>query len=277
MCRLPCAGLSRSDGVASWLTIDPRRPDQVPLRCWWAQPADGPPRAGVLVLPEVFGINGWVRSVAARLAAAGYAALAVPLFARTAPDLELEYGPDELALGRSHKERTRTDQLLADVGLAAEWLQQELPPGAATGGLGCVGFCFGGHVALLAASLPAVAATVDFYGAGVASGRPGGGPASLEVVPTIRGTLLCICGKQDPLIPAADVAAIETALAAANAARAVANAAPRLHRLVLLEGGHGFMCAARSDHHPASAAAGWSLLLDTFERQLGPDRHRTGG
>jgi carboxymethylenebutenolidase len=277
MCRLPCAGLSPSDCVASWQSIDPHRPDQVPLRCWWARPADGPPRAGVLVLPEVFGLNGWIRGVTERLAAAGYAALAVPLFARTAPDLELDYGPDELALGRSHKERTRTDQLLADVGLAAAWLQQQLPPATAAGGLGCVGFCFGGHVALLAASLPAVAATVDFYGAGVAAGRPGGGPPSLELVPTIGGSLLCICGREDPLIPADDVAAIETALVAANAARAAAHAAPRLHRLVLLEGGHGFMCAARADHHPASAAVGWSLLLDAFESQLGPERHRAGG
>ena len=265
MCRLPCAGLSLSTCEASWQTLDPLGPGQVPLRCWWARPADGPPRAGVLVLPEVFGLNCWIRGVTERLAAAGYAALAVPLFARTAPDLELGYGPDDLALGRSHKERTRTDQLLADVGLAADWLQQQLPPTAAAPGLGCVGFCFGGHVALLAASLPAVAATVDFYGAGVAAGRPGGGPPSLEVVPTIGGTLLCICGREDPLIPSSDVAAIETALAAANAA-------PRLHRLVVLEGGHGFMCTARSDHHPRSAAAGWSLLLETFERQLGPDR-----
>ncbi|WP_254947137.1 dienelactone hydrolase family protein [Cyanobium sp. N.Huapi 1H5] len=269
--------MSPSDCVASWQSIDPRRPDQVPLRCWWARPADGPPRAGVLVLPEVFGLNGWIRGVTERLAAAGYAALAVPLFARTAPDLELDYGPDALALGRSHKERTRTDQLLADVGLAADWLQEQLPPEAAAPGLGCVGFCFGGHVALLAASLPAVAATVDFYGAGVASGRPGGGPPSLELVPTIGGTLLCICGKEDPLIPAADVAAIETALAAANAAGSAATPAGRLHRLVVLEGGHGFMCAARSDYHPASAAAGWSLLLDTFERQLGPETHLAGG
>jgi len=276
MCRLACAGLSRSACVASWLSIDPRRPDQVPLRCWWARPADGPPRAGVLVLPEVFGLNGWIRGVTERLAASGYAALAVPLFTRTAPDLELSYGPDDLALGRSHKERTRTEALLADVGLAADWLRQQLPPEAAVPGLGCVGFCFGGHVALLAASLPAVAATVDFYGAGVAAGRPGGGPPSLELVPAIGGTLLCICGSEDPLIPAADVAAIEAALAAANAARAAAHDAPKLHRLVVLEGGHGFMCSARSDHHPASEAAGWSLLLDTFQRQLGPDRERNG-
>jgi carboxymethylenebutenolidase len=276
MCRLACAGLSRSDCVASWLSIDPRRPEQVPLRCWWARPADGPPRAGVLVLPEVFGLNGWIRGVAERLASEGYAALAVPLFARTAPDLELGYGPDDLALGRSHKERTRTDQLLADVGLAAHWLQRQLPPAAAAPGLGCVGFCFGGHVALLAASLPEVAATVDFYGAGVASGRPGGGPPSLELVPTIRGSLLCICGREDPLIPAADVAAIEAALAMANGARAAAGEATPLHRLVVLEGGHGFMCTARADHQPGSAAAGWSLLLDTFERQLGPAPDRAG-
>ena len=43
------------------------------------------------MLPEVFGVNAWVRSVADRLAAQGHPALAVPLFARTAPDLELSY------------------------------------------------------------------------------------------------------------------------------------------------------------------------------------------
>ena len=42
-----------------------------------------------IVLPEVFGVNAWVRCVADRLAAHGHPALAVPLFARTAPDLEL--------------------------------------------------------------------------------------------------------------------------------------------------------------------------------------------
>ncbi|WP_259726246.1 dienelactone hydrolase family protein [Synechococcus sp. CS-1332] len=259
--------MSPSDSVASWLQLEPRRPGQVPLRCWWARPAVSAPRGGVLVLPEVFGINGWIRSVTQRLAEAGYAALAVPLYARTAPELELGYGPGDLALGRSHKERTSTDQLLADVALAADWLQPQLPAPAA--GLGCVGFCFGGHVALLAATLPAVAVTVDFYGAGVASGRPGGGPASLELVPLIGGTLLCVCGDGDPLIPPADVAAIATALSAANDARVLAAVPALPHGLVLLEGGHGFMCSARADHRPEAAEQGWSLLLNSFEQVLG--------
>jgi carboxymethylenebutenolidase len=225
----------------------------------------------VLVLPEVFGINGWVRSVAERLAAEGYAALAVPLFARTAPDLELGYGPEDLVLGRSHKERTRTDQLLTDVALAADWLQGQLSaPGAGAGrsGLGCVGFCFGGHVALLAATLAQVAASVDFYGAGVASGRPGGGPPSLDLVPSIKGPLLCVFGSDDPLIPPAEVAMVEAALAAANAVRAAAMPAAAPHRLVVLEGAHGFMCSERADHRPAAAEAGWQLLFHHLEQSL---------
>ena len=58
------------------------------LRCWWAElgiNANGiesktlPDRV-YIVLPEVFGVNAWVRSVAYRLAVQGYPALAVPLF-----------------------------------------------------------------------------------------------------------------------------------------------------------------------------------------------------
>ena len=101
---------------AHWVTIDPSPagltdplPDQaggraVPLRCWWARPEAQAPRGVVIVLPEVFGVNGWVRSVADRLAAAGYAALALNTMARTAPDLELDYDAAGLQLGRQHRD-----------------------------------------------------------------------------------------------------------------------------------------------------------------------------
>lgn len=232
----------------------------VPLRCWLSQPVDRPPRAGVLVLPEVFGINAWVRSVADRLAAAGYAALAVPLFARTAPELELGYDDASLRLGRSHKERTTAAALLSDLELAAEWLAARLPDPAAP--LGCVGFCFGGHVAMLAATLPRIAATCDFYGAGVANGRPGGGAPTLNELPRIPGRLLCFCGEQDPLIPAADVEAIEAAMAALPD--------PGRHRLIRVPAaGHGYLCEARSDHRPEAAAAGWQTMLAFLADGLG--------
>lgn len=234
--------------------------EPVPLRCWLALPAQRPPRAGVLVLPEVFGINGWVRSVAERLAVEGYAALAVPLFARTAPELELGYDEASLQLGRSHKERTRTPELLADLSHAAGWLAARL--GRPSAPLGCVGFCFGGHVAMLAASLPCVEATCDFYGAGVASGRPGGTEPTLAVVPGIGGRLLCFCGDRDPLIPEVDVQAIEAALAAAPQ--------PERHRLIRVPGaGHGYLCEARADFQPEAAAQAWRTMLAFFAEALG--------
>jgi carboxymethylenebutenolidase len=226
------------------------------LRCWLAEPV-GLPRAGVLVLPEIFGLNAWVRGVAGRLAAEGFLALAVPLFARTAPQLELGYGEDDTAEGRRHKALTTTPEILADVGTAARWLMGQLP-GSTAAGVGCVGFCFGGHAALLAASLPEVAATADFYGAGVATGRPGGGPPSLELLPQVHGRLWCFCGSRDPLIPLQDVNAIEAAVHRAD---------PSGERLRLLraEAGHGYMCDARADFAPEAAAAGWSSLLELFE------------
>jgi carboxymethylenebutenolidase len=233
---------------------------EVPLRCWLSLPTHRSPRAGVLVLPEVFGVNAWVRSVADRLAAAGYAALAVPLFARTAPELELGYDEASLQLGRSHKERTDAASLLRDLEQAAEWLAARLPDAAAP--LGCVGFCFGGHVAMLAATLPRIAATCDFYGAGVASGRPGGGAPTLEELTRIPGRLVCFCGEADPLIPEGDVLAIERAMEALPD--------PGRHRLIRVpRAGHGYLCEARRDFNAEAADQGWRTMLAFFDEVLG--------
>ncbi len=247
---------------AQWVDIPmPGDPPRA-MPAWWARPAAGErPRAAVLVLPEVFGVNGWVRSVADRLAAEGYAALAISTFWRTAPHLDVGYDEAGLAAGREHRDQVTTDQLLSDVAAAAAWLQAaHQRDGLAHKPLGCVGFCFGGHLALLAATLPVIAATADFYGARVSMFRPGGGPPSLELVPEIPGRLWCFCGDADPLMPAEELKAIEVALAAHPEAG---------HRLLIAPGaGHGYMCSARGDYHPAAAQEGWAAVLELFASSL---------
>ena len=247
--------------LADWQVVP--GPQGLPLRCWWARPADRPARAALLVLPEVFGLNGWVRGVAERLAAAGYAALALPIFARTAPQLDVGYDEAGLAEGRRHRDAVTATDFLADADHAITWLQQQ--PGL-TGPVGCIGFCFGGHLALLAATLPAVVATVDCYGARVSSFRPGGGPPTLELLPQLGGHLLCLTGEEDPLMPLEERQAISAALAADAARR------PRLERrhLQLAGAGHGFFCEARADFHAEAAARGWAELEAFFARHLGP-------
>lgn len=272
MCRLPCASLTVPPHDAPipgghWVSIPPEHAGEGGLRCWWSPPVTTP-RAGLLVLPEVFGLNGWVRGVADRLAGEGYGALALPLFSRTAPDLDLDYSPDSLRLGRSHKDRTKASELLLDAAQALRWLQASLAAAGAPGApIGCLGFCFGGHAALLISTLDGIEATCDFYGAGVVSGRPGGGPPTLDGVAEVRGRLLCVCGSDDPLIPPQDVEALGKALSTANQGRLARGQQP--HRLLILKGGHGFLCDQRDDHEPESAALAWGELLAFLSESLG--------
>ncbi|MCB4421436.1 dienelactone hydrolase family protein [Synechococcus sp. HB1133] len=232
----------------------------VPLRCWWAEPQQGAndiePKSLInrvyIVLPEVFGVNAWVRSVADRLAAHGVPALAVPLFARTAPNLELAYETSDLAQGRRHKDATTSDQILGDIAAALAWLRARHPQAS----VHLVGFCFGGHAAFLAASLPGVAAAFDFYGAGVSRMRPGGGEPSLALLPQIQARLTCVFGTADPLIPAQDRETIASALRKADPA------GERLRCLSYDGADHGFMCEARSSFDPQASAQGWRLLLE---------------
>ncbi|QNI96023.1 dienelactone hydrolase family protein [Synechococcus sp. RS9902] len=203
------------------------------------------------MLPEVFGVNAWVRSVADRLAAQGHPALAVPLFSRTAPDLELAYDASDLAEGRRHKDATTSEQILADVAAAVSWFRARYPQAA----IHVVGFCFGGHAAFLAATLPGVEHAFDFYGAGVSRMRPGGGEPSLALLPEIKARLTCVFGTADPLIPAEDREAIVAALQKAD------QAGERLRSVEIAGADHGFMCDARSSYNSQAAARGWRLLL----------------
>ena len=94
----------------AWLTISG---SQAPLRCWFERPDQ--PRSLVLVLPEVFGINGWLRDVASQLVAAGHGVLVMPLFARTAPELDVGYDAAGLAEGRLHRDAVTAAGFHSDV------------------------------------------------------------------------------------------------------------------------------------------------------------------
>ena len=252
-----CGPVTISDSTsADWVSV---ANGPLSLRCWWSRPSHwrhdinkiSTANRVYIVLPEVFGVNAWVRSVADRLAAQGIPALAVPLFARTAPELELAYETSDLAQGRAHKDATTASQILSDVSAAVAWLQQRCPNAA----IDLAGFCFGGHAALLAATLPQIRHSFDFYGAGVSRMRPGGGAPSLELLPQVAGQLTCVCGSADPLIPEQDRAAIRSALAAADPS------GERL-RYVEIEGvDHGFMCEARGSFNADASALGWQLML----------------
>lgn len=206
-------------------------------------------------------MNPWVRSVADRLAEQGYATLAISTFWRTAPYLEVDYNDAGLAIGRDHRDQVSADQFRADVAIAAAWMQnQHSAEGLTDKRLGCVGFCFGGHLAVLAATSPVIAATCAFYGARVSTERPGGGKPTLTEVPEIPGRLWCFCGDRDPLMPPKELKAIKLALGAVPNER---------HCLIVVPGaGHGYMCEDRGDFCPEASSTSWSEMLELFRAEL---------
>jgi len=108
---------------------------------------------GVLVIQEWWGLVEHIKSVADRIAASGYVALAPDLYHGEATRSPDEAGKLMMAL---EIEETEKDLL----GAATHLLSQ-----SSGRKLGAVGFCMGGQLALYAASRnDAIRACVDFYG-----------------------------------------------------------------------------------------------------------------
>ena len=84
--------------------------DDLPLRSWWVD-SGGEFEYISIVLPEVFGINHWIRSFSEKLAKQNVPVLALPLYGRTAPKLDLAYSEEDLKLGRHHKNLTTSKNI----------------------------------------------------------------------------------------------------------------------------------------------------------------------
>ena len=119
----------------------------------------------MLVIHENRGLTDHIRSVAARLAGDGYAALAIDLLSEEGGTAALGgEGNVPPALAAASDER-----LVADMRAGLSELERRVP-GAK---LGIIGFCFGGGMVwtLLDAGEPRLAAAIPFYGPAPADAR----------------------------------------------------------------------------------------------------------
>lgn len=127
-----------------------------------AEPADTP-RAAVVVIQEIFGVNEGIRRKCDAWAGLGYLALAPDLFWRLEPGIVLDPDvPDQFqqALGLFG----RFDQE-AGVGDIEATIRAARARGA--GRVGCVGYCLGGRLAYMTATRTDVDASVGYYGVGI--------------------------------------------------------------------------------------------------------------
>lgn len=219
-------------------TIELTSADGHVFGAYLAEPAE-PPRGGLVVAPEIFGINSHIRAVADGYAADGYVVIAPALFDRAERGYESGYTPPEIQAGLALMRQVGWDDAMKDVGAAVEAV-------AHPGRVGIVGYCWGGAVAWLAAArIHGLAAAIGYYGG---------------AIPSLRGerpqcpTMLHF-GESDASIPI-------------DQARAVAQAHPDV-TTHFYAAGHGFNCDQRASYDASAAALARERTLAFLGEHVG--------
>jgi carboxymethylenebutenolidase len=220
-----------------------RGADGIAVPCFLAEPAGVPHAAGVVIAPEIFGLSGWIRDSARRLAEFGFRAAAVDVFAREPlPDAEHASMP----VLRERMDRLSWLGALDDLRAGAALLRER---GART--IGCIGFCMGGTLALLYSADP-IDAVVACYGRLEHPADP------LKAVRRGRCPVLGIYGSKDTSIPLQDVEALRRAVASRPGSE--------VH---LYNAGHAFLNDHRPQHHDSEEAAlAWAKIEGFLLRSL---------
>jgi carboxymethylenebutenolidase len=162
----------------------------------------GTPKAALVLIQEIFGVNAVMRSLADGFAEQGYLCVCPDLFWRIEPGVDIT--------DKSEAEWKRAFELfnafdvdtgVEDIAATALWAR------AAVNGdkIGCVGYCLGGKLAFLAAQRAPVQASVSYYGVGLDA-------LVQSLTPDIAPLLLHVA-SEDRFVPAAAQAVIKAGVA----------------------------------------------------------------
>jgi len=126
---------------------------------------EGEPKAAIIVIQEIFGVNGGIRDKADHWASLGYLAVAPEVFWRQQEGIELDADvPDQFNQAIGFMMKHDFDAGIRDVEATIRWIRRS--EGVAKVGL--VGFCMGGKIAYEAATRTDIDASVGYYAVGVA-------------------------------------------------------------------------------------------------------------
>jgi len=201
----------------------------------------GAPKAALLVLQEIFGVNQHMRAVTDGFSNAGLLSLAPALFDRVKPGVELGYQADDVAAGRDLRGGTTLDGTLADMEAGIAELRRLAPDVK----VGVIGYCWGGSLAFMSATRLNVDAAVGYYGG--------------QIIPFVKerpkAPVMLHFGEFDKGIPLTDVAVIEAE-----------HPAIPVH---IYPAGHGFNCTERADYNAEASALALSRTMAFLGKHLG--------
>lgn len=198
-----------------------------------------------LVVPDGRGLHPFYARLALSLATVGVEAVAIDLYGRTAGTAER--GAD-FSSG-SHSAQLTEAGVRTDLATGVARLRGDDPQRRVV----AVGFCLGGRVSLLAATMPEVdlAGAVAFYPQTTGPARSEL-PAPDERIAELRCPVLTLFGAADELIPAAAVSQWRTGLAAA----------PVPHEVIVYPAAPHSFFDRRASRHASAASDAARRLMD---------------
>jgi carboxymethylenebutenolidase len=129
-----------------------------------AHPSDTP-RAAIIVIQEIFGVNEGIRRKCDNWAQEGYLALAPDIFWRDTPHVELDADvPEQFQAAIGHMQKLDQDSAIYDIEAAIKAARAQM---GGSGKVGVVGYCLGGRLTFMAACRTDGDAFVGYYGVGI--------------------------------------------------------------------------------------------------------------
>ena len=189
------------------------------------------PFPAVVVIQEIFGVNGFVRAAADRLASQGYLAVAPDLFWRIEPGIDLDASdPEQMQKGFGLF--GKFDPPLGVKDIAATIAKVRADP-RCNGKVGDVGYCLGGLLAFLSALRTDADASVSYYGVGMDN--------FVGEAEALKRPLLVHIAGEDGFVPKEAQAKVLAALA--GKPNVEAHTYPGRDHAFAREGGHSYDAA----------------------------------
>ncbi|MBU3605475.1 dienelactone hydrolase family protein [Polynucleobacter sp. MWH-Creno-3A4] len=211
----------------------------------------------IIVVSEIFGVHEYIADVTRRFAKLGYLAIAPEFFAR-AGDPNTYGTIAEIFTNIISK--TPDSQVLNDLQAALVWAGKN---GGDLKRVGVTGFCWGGRITWLSATLPQVRAGVAWYGRLIGEKTEGNPRHPVDIAADLKAPVLGLYGAADTGISLESIEQMKAALAQAAPKNPAAKAS--LFE-VYPDAPHAFHADYRASYREGPAKDGWEKCLAWFKK-----------
>ena len=211
----------------------------------------------IIVASEIFGVHEYIADVTRRFAKLGYLAIAPEFFTRAGDPNS--YGT-VAEIQKNIVAKTPDTQVINDLQAALVWAGKN---GGDLKRVGVTGFCWGGRITWLSATLPQVRAGVAWYGRLIGEKTEGNPRHPVDIAADLKAPVLGLYGGADAGISLESVDQMKAALSLAASKNSAAKAS---QFEVYPDTPHAFHADYRATYREGPAKDGWEKCIAWFKK-----------